>query len=563
MQNNKRKQQSFEYGAIILLCSTILVKIIGAVFKIPLSNLLGEVGRGYFYRAYDIFNPIYTLAMAGLPIAVSKVVAEHFSAGRYKDVRQSLTVTKKIFTITGLIAFVLMLVIVYFLVFLNGNIEQSYSMFIIAPALLFCCVMSAYRGYFEGLRNMYPTAISNIIESLGKLILGLGFAFAIMNVTGGNEALGAAGAMLGIVIGGAASAVFLHCRYKLKGDGITKSEYDSSVQSQDTKTAIKAIIAIAVPVALASLANTVTSFIDVVMVNFQLDNLVDNNADFLRKMYEKSIADYNATRQLNGFLNDDKLSAFLYGVRGNAFTLYNLIPTITSVLGVSALPVVASAWKKNNFASLNKNIESTIKLASIISMPAGIGFIFLGKNIMSLLYSDVASYEIGGPMLQIYGFAAIFAGLAIPLINILQAIGKEKISLLNVAYGAVIKVIVNFIFVSIPQLNVKGAAIGTLASYIIIFFANFFSVIKFTKMKPNVFNIIFKPFFAGVCCGLTTLILNINFLGKFGTVIEIAVSAIVYFIILVLFNTFSPDDVLALPKGEKVLKAFIKFKIIR
>ncbi len=563
MAEKKRKQQSFEYGAIILLCSTILVKVIGAIFKIPLSNLLGEVGRGYFYKAYDIFTPVYTLAMAGLPIAVSRIVAEHYSAGKYNDVRHSLGVTKKIFTVTGLTAFALMVTAVYFFVFLRGNKEQSYSMFVIAPSLFFCCIMSAYRGYFEGLRNMYPTAVSDVIESLGKLILGLGLATLIMKLTDGNEALGAAGAMLGIVIGGVASALFLHLRYKIKGDGITKDELLLAPDHQSTKKAAKAIIAIAIPVALASLANTVTNFVDVIMVNWQLDNLVDTSSGFLRDMYKNAIADYNLGREAGKLLKDSQLSTFLYGVRGNAFTLYNLIPTITSVLGVSALPVVASFWKKRDDASLKRNIESTIKLTAIIAMPAGFGFIALGSEIMKLLYGDVASYEIGGTMLSIYGATAIFAGLAIPMISMLQAIGKEKISLRNVAIGAVFKVVVNFIFVGIPSVNIKGAAIGTFVSYLFIFFANFISLIKYTGIRPNIVKTIVKPFVAAASCGLAAFLLNISSLGSLGTVIRIGFAVVVYLAVLVLLNTFEDDDLLSLPKGKELVKLFRMCKIIR
>ncbi len=563
MHENKRKQQSFEYGAIILLCSTALVKIIGAIFKIPLSNLLGEVGRGYFYKAYDIFTPVYTLAMAGLPIAVSRIVAEHYTAGKYNDVRHSLKVTKKIFTITGLTAFVLMVTLVYVFVFLNGNVKQSYSMFVIAPSLFFCCIMSAYRGYFEGLRNMYPTAISDVLESLGKLILGLGFAAVVMKITDGNEALGAAGAMLGIVVGGMISALFLHLRYKIKGDGITQSELSLAPKSQSTSDTAKAIIAIAIPVALASLANTVSSFVDVILVNWQLGRLTENSAGYLRDIYQNSIADYNSTREIGKHLVNADLPEFLYGVRGNAFTLYNLVPTITSVLGVSALPVIANFWKKKDKNNLKKNIDSTVKLTAIIAMPIGFGFIFLGGNIMSLLYGDVASYEIGGTMLRIYGAAALFAGLAIPMISMLQAIGKEKISLRNVAIGAVLKVIVNLIFVGIPSINVKGAAIGTFASYFFIFCANLLSLIKYTGIVPNIYKAILKPFIAAFACGMITFILDLSSMGNIGTILEIAVAAVVYVVALILLKTFEEDDVLTLPKGDKIAKILKKLKIIR
>lgn len=567
MQENKRKQQSFQYGAIILLCSTLLVKVIGAIFKIPLSRLIGDLGFGYFDSAYQLFTPIYTLAMAGLPIAISRVVAERMQQAKYRDVRKSLKVTKKIFLITGLSGFILMLLLIYpFVHFTDATGKTTYSLFAIAPSLLFCCIMSAYRGYFEGLRNMYPTAASDVIESLGKLILGYGFAYIIMKISG-DVALAAAGAMLGIMVGGAASATFLTLRYKLKGDGITEDELANAPEAQESRAIAKTIIMIAIPVVLASLANSVSSLVDVSMVKWQLTNMMGEFADDIRNMYASSINDYNliqAKNELPSLINDE-IPTFLYGIRGKAFTLYNLVPTITSVLGVSALPVLTSCWAKGNGDKkiVKRNIESTLKFTALISMPAGLGFLFLGSEIMSLMYNTVASVEIGGVMLRIYGLAAMFAGLAIPMISMLQAIGKEKISLRNVAIGAALKVIVNFIFVGIPTINIKGAAIGTFVSYFFIFIANLLSLIKYTGVKPNIYKTILKPFIAALACGLSTVVLNLNSMGKIGTVLEIGVAAVVYLVMLIILNTFEPDDVLSLPKGEKILKVFKKLKVIR
>ena len=191
---NKRKQQSFEYGAIILIVATALVKIIGAIFKIPLSNLIGDLGFGYFSSAYDLFLPIYSLAMAGLPIAVSRIVAENIAVNRFKDVRQTLKIARKAFLVSGIVGFTMMLLLIYpFVKITDPTGKTIYSIFAIAPNLIFCCIMSTYRGYYEGLRNMYPTAFSNVIEALGKLILGYGFAFIVMKLTN-NVAYVASGA---------------------------------------------------------------------------------------------------------------------------------------------------------------------------------------------------------------------------------------------------------------------------------------------------------------------------------------------------------------------------------
>lgn len=566
MPEKKRKQQSFEYGAIILLCSTMLVKIIGAIFKLPLSNLIGDLGFGYFDSAYALFTPIYTLAMAGLPIAISRIVAEHMANARYRDVRKSLKVTRRIFIITGLTGFVVMLLLIYpFVKLTDATGKTIYSLFAIAPALFFCCIMSAYRGYYEGLRNMYPTAASDVIEALGKLILGYGFAYIIMKISG-DVALAAAGAMLGIMIGGMASATFLTLRYKLKGDAITDEELENSPEPQSSRATAKAIIMIAIPVVLASLANSVSSLVDVSMVKWQLKNMMDIHADTIRELYAASISDYNLIQVAKNLpsLTNTEIPTFLYGVRGKAFTLYNLVPTITSVLGVSALPVIASCWAKGKEKDLLKrNIESTMKFTAVIAMPVGMGFVFVGPSIMELMYNTVASVEIGGVMLRIYGATAIFAGLAIPMISMLQAIGKEKISLRNVAIGAVLKVIVNFVAVGIPTINIKGAAIGTLVSYMFIFVANLLSLIKFTGIVPNLYKTLMKPFIAAFLCGASAFFVPIPIDGRLETVLKIAVAAVVYIVVLVALGTLEAEDVLSLPKGEKLLIICKKCRIIR
>lgn len=561
MQGKERKQQSFEYGAIILLCSTLLVKVIGAIFKIPLSNLIGDLGFGFFSSAYDLFTPIYTLAMAGLPIAISRMVAEHMAKENYRDVRKTFKVTSKIFIITGLVAMLLMLC------FTDDFVEKTdptgrttYSIYAIVPALLVCCVTSAFRGYYEGLRNMYPTAFSDVIESLGKLILGYGFAYIVLKTTN-DVAYAAAGAMFGITIGSVAAALFLFIRHKVKGDGITKQELDSSPTPQRTSIIIKSVVIIAVPVVFASLANSFSSLADAFFVKKHLATMMGDHAELIRNMYQNSIADYNMHSATE--LIDKEIPTFLYGIRGKAFTLYNLVPAITSVLGVSALPVLATAWTKKDKSLLKRNIESPLKLTAIISMPIGMGFVFLGDQIMGLIYSTTASVEIGGTILQIYGFAAIFAGISIPMTSMLQSVKKELFAFINIAVGAVIKVAVNYFLVSVPSINIKGAAIGTLACFAYVFIAHFITLIVATKVKPNVWKTILKPLISALACGFSTVVLDLSSMGKIGTILEIGVAAVVYVLVLIILNTFEPEDVISLPKGEKILKVFKKLKIIR
>ena len=223
--------------------------------------------------------------MAGLPIAISRMVAEHMAKENYRDVRKTFKVTSKIFIITGLVAMLLMLC------FTDDFVEKTdptgrttYSIYAIVPALLVCCVTSAFRGYYEGLRNMYPTAFSDVIESLGKLILGYGFAYIVLKTTN-DVAYAAAGAMFGITIGSVAAALFLFIRHKVKGDGITKQELDSSPTPQRTAIIIKSVVIIAVPVVFASLANSFSSLADAFFVKKHLATMMGDHAGLIRNMY--------------------------------------------------------------------------------------------------------------------------------------------------------------------------------------------------------------------------------------------------------------------------------------
>lgn len=559
----KTKQQSFEYGAIVLLISTLLSKIVGAVFKIPLGNLIGDLSFGYFTSAYDLFTPIYGLAMAGLPIAVSRMVAESVAKKEYQNAHAILKIAKKAFLVTGLIAFTAMLLLIYPFVSLTDKSGGSiYSLFVIAPSILFCCITSVYRGYYEGLRNMYPTAFSDVIEALSKLIFGYSLAYIIMRYNGSVE-FAAAGAIMGVTIGTVLASVFLILRHKIGGDGLSEEDLLTSPEPQSNRALLRALFAIAVPVVLSSLATNVSSLIDVSMVKWQLGNIMDSAGDTVKNMYAASIADYNETAKVA--LTDKTIPTFLYGIRGKAFTVYNLIPTISSVLGVSALPVLASVWAsdRDNKIEIKKNINSIIKLTAVIALPAGIGMCVLGGPIMALLYHSVASVEIGGAMLAIFGIAAVFAGVSAPMTSMLQAIGKQLIPVRNIAIGAVVKIVVNFILVGIPEINIHGAPIGTLCSFVFIFVANLLSLIKYSGVRPDFWRVFIKPLLAALSCGAAAYaVSSVLGQGTVNTALAILAAAVVYLAALILLRVFTEEDLLSFPMGKKLAAVAKKLHIV-
>ena len=601
----KRKQQSFLHGAIILVGATALVKVIGAIFKIPLGNLLGGLGMGYFSSAYDLYLPLYALAMGGLPIAVSRMIAERVAEKRYRDVRKTLRIAQRAFLITGLTGFLVMLLCAYPYIKFTGNAGALLSILCITPSLLFCCVMSSYRGYYEGLRNMYPTAISSVIEAMGKLVLGLGFAYMVIlkarseygaagtvfgkivtvpdpstfanneeylkavtsAITDAASPYAAAAAILGITIGTALGAIYLIIRHKMVGDKLSIAELRSAPRPMRNRQTLRIMIAIAIPVVLGSLVTNVASLIDLATVQRRLVDAFNTDPEALLRMYDGLLP--TSVAGLSGDELAKQISVYLYGCyKGFAYSLYNLVPTLTSVLGVSALPALTTAWTERDRLGVKTNVETMVRTTGLIALPAGIGISVLSANILNLLYSSKPNEAaISAPVLAILGVAAVFAGLMAPLANMLQAIGKQNIPVRNIAVGAVLKIVVNFILVGIPSVNVIGAPVGTLCCYFYIFVSNLYCLLKYSHVRMNFMSTLVKPAFAAILCGAAgwavSGLLGWVIPGKIATVAAICAAGIVYVIALLCTRAITREDVAMLPKGQKIAAVLAKRGWIR
>lgn len=584
MSNSKTKQQSFLHGSFILIAATFAAKIISAIYRIPLAHILGPRGMGYFSTAYDLYTPMYSIAMAGLPTAISRMVAEYSARGRYKDVKKTLHIAQAAFLITGGIGFALMLALAFIL---TGNTHFSVfgheftlkalnsgalpGMVCIVPSILFCCIMSAYRGYFEGLGNMTPTGVSEVFEALGKLIFGLTIAAITLSRTN-NTSYAVAGALLGITIGEALSTAYLFIKYKFFDEKSLPSElYESSPEPDRAKRIVKTMIAIAIPVVLGSLVNNITSLIDVAMVQKQLAVAIGKAPDYFAKTFSAFISSETAEMAKEGkhFSLAGDLPNALYGChRGYAFSIYHLIPTLTTTLGISAIPVLARTWTKKDITAVKFNIQTIIRTTAVIVMPCGLGMFAISKGILSLLYSDANAISVAAPNLRVLGICAIFAGINSPVIAMLQAVGKEVVPLKNIAVGAVLKIVTNYILVGTPSINIYGVPIGTTVCYLYIFAANLYCLIRHTGVKLDYYSILIKPLFAGLCSsaaafaayGIVLSALHRNFVA---TAAAIFAAVIVYIIALSVFRVLESEDILTLPKGDKILSICKKIRLVR
>ena len=586
MAEKTRKNQSLLNGALVLSLATLIVKVIGVIYKIPLSNMIGTVGRGYFDSAYNLYVPIYTVSMAGLPVAISNMVSKSLAMGRFRDVKMIRKVAQRLFLVVGIVGTLAMLILAYPYALSAKNMDVLPAVFVITPSIFFCCLMSSYRGYYNGLSNMNPTAISQVFEATGKLIFGLVCAKWVISyglsrfeqgltvfgkeVADKTEALSAiypyaaAGAAAGVTIGTVIGLIYLVILHKIKGDNITKAELANAPKPEETGVVAKRIIKFAIPVALSSLVFSITNLIDSITIQNRLEYMIAGNLDYIRNLY---------STELIGVLDAD-VKNFLYGSYSLSLDFRNLIPSLTMTLGISAIPTLSAAWAVKNKEKIKVSIESVLRVTMLVAMPCGIGMGVLAQPILALFYGkgeSASGVSIAAPVLTAYGFTIFLMALSQPMTNMLQALDKTKVPVISLSVGAIVKLVSNFVFVSIPSLNVNGAVIGTILCYVVIFGISMFALINTTKIRINIVSVFLKPAFSGILCGVaayTSYGLCNRFLPDFSlkSIITLGVGigfgGLVYVISMLLIKGISKDDVVMLPKGEKIAKILAKYGFI-
>ncbi len=565
-------------GALILSIAALIVKALGALFKIPLTNILGGDGMGYFSTAYDLYMPVYVISNAGLPVAIARIVAESASQGRFRDVRKTLKIANTVFLITGTTGFCLMFFGAGFFVRTINNPGAYLAVMAMAPTVFFVCLTSAYKGYYEGLQNMYPTAAAQVVEVVVKLILGLGLSMTLyklgmseFNKSGtvlgtvfdSYEAaelrvlqLAAAGAILGVAFGALGSWLSVYIRHKRRGDSITDEELSLPQDESSARTIFKRIIKVAIPIALGSCVGQLTGVIDLWSVLNRLHFAVDTNFEAMAQLYGAAIPAGKSLESIPNYLNGC--------YKGMAVTLYNLIPTFTVAFGVSALPAITVAWTERNVASLKKNIEAVLRVTMLLVLPAGIGMSVMSNGILTLLFGGKPEEVIvATPLLAILGIAVIFASACSPINSMLQAVGRADLPVKIMAVCASIKLIANYIMVGIPEINIRGAAIGTLVCYVMIMTISLYFLFRITELKINYMTVFIKPLISALLCAGTAYIVSsalcvVAVSQNIATVVGICAGGVVYLAALVLFRGITEEDFKMLPKGEKLAAIYAR-----
>ena len=503
------KKQGFLKGSAILLISTVITKALGLVYRIPLTRLLGGTGMGYFAAAFSVFTPILAVFAAGIPSTLARAAAENYALERFGNLRRTKRVAAAMFCGVSLAASVLVAIAAVPLSkALSGSAGSGVTVMCIAPSLFFCTVISVYRGYYEGLHNMYPTAVSEIIETVFRLVLGLGFAYAVhsycmtgfaktgrcFGVVCENAAQAhqtslvyvAAAAILGTSLSSGIACVYMLIRSRLRGDGITPQMLGKDSVAEPSGRIAKHLLASCMPIAFTALITTFSGMIDMLAVA----PCVSAAMKSCPQAFEK---------YLGGSVSAEMLPNFVYGsFEGLAAAVAGLVPTLTAMLGKSTLPSAAESFAKGDVAAVGASVNKMLTLSAFIAFPSGIGISVFSEDILHLLFGGrTQEIAVAAPCLRVLGAAVVLMSLSLPCFTLLQALGRSRTAVTVMLLGGAVKLCADLVFITTPATSVIGAALADVLSEGFICVCAVRATCRLAKTHIDWKNVFFKPVYCG------------------------------------------------------------------
>ncbi len=527
---NTAKKQNFLQGAAILTFGTILVKLIGALYKIPMNRIIGTEGFGHFNVAYSIYNVLLMISSTGLPIAVSRMISEANTLGQKRQVQKIYKVSLRVFLIIGVICSGAMLIFAPQLANVMRDPDAVYAIGALAPAVLFVCLLCSFRGYFQGQQYMTPTAVSQVIEALCKLVIGLGLVYVILGM-GFGVAEAAGGAILGVTIGTVVAALYLFVVYRKKHVRLTHEDMEGPVKS--TKDTVRQLLTLAVPITIGSAGLQIFNAIDTMIIQGRLQDAIGLTA---------------------------RDATAMFGTYSAAQTFYMLPSALIQPLAISIIPTVTAALTLRNYRKARSAEESAVRMTALIGLPCAAGLSVLASPIQAFAYDyDAQTLSVAGPILALLGIAVIFNCMVTVTNAILQAHGKVNIPIYTTLVGGVVNVVTDYVLIGIGAIHIYGAAIATIAYCAVIMFLNIFAMHRTLDLPPRILRQFVKPMVATALMAVSAYftyegaftLLGSNTLAIFCSV---AVAVAVYFLLVYVMKIVTWEDCQLLPKSRTIAR---------
>ena len=564
------KPNTFFGGAAILAMGILVVKVIGLFYKIPLVNIIGSEGSADFNNAYNIYSVLLTISTAGLPVAVSKMVSEANALGRQNQVHKVFRLSLAAFLTLGVVSFLIM----YFgSEQLAGMMHDSLAaagIRALAPAVICVGCLSAFRGYAQGHGNMTPTAVSQILEALCKLVIGLGLAYWLVRA-GQPSHVAAAGAITGVTVGtilALAYMIFNFVSTRMREEKDTQDAPDSA------RRILSTLMKIAIPITISSSMVGIVTVIDSALVQGQIQKVLISDPDSwalyqqvvdfapleaARDAWQQAVssgAAAEAVSQLYGAveLAAENISRSLYGNYSGALTIYNLPLSLMAAITASVIAAVSAALARRDRRGAARITGSALRITALLAFPMGVGLFVLGTPIIRLIFPELDA-SVAGPLLSTLGIASIFVCLMLVCNSVLQAHGFINLPVVIMALGGVVKIVTNYNLVAVPTIGISGAPVGNVLCFGLCMVLDLVVIARVIHGRPDYLPLLSKllSYEEVTQAGET-----IQTLGKTGNGIAvmgaILIAVIIYAVLVVALRAISREDLSLMPKGDKIAK---------
>lgn len=530
-------------GAFILVLANFIVKVIGIFYKIPITNMAGPLAMSYFNSAFEVQQVLLTVSIS-LPLAVSKMVAESAARGRGDEVRRIFRVTLVTFTCVGLLCTGIFILGAPAFAAASISVKAQYAMIALAPSLFLYAIAATFRGLYQGLGNMLPTAATQITEALTKLGFGVLLTYFAVRAGMGPEYVATA-AISGTTISIVFSILILIPLYFLPRTRQSMKAIPSGGECDPPFKLLRRLLAITIPVTLSSLIVNLTSFLDLFCINDRLQ--------FIGMTEEAANTAYG-------------------GYKSYAQLLFNLPPSLIASVGLGIVPAIAAAHVSRKFERRNEIMNSAFRIVILLALPCAAGLTFLADPILHMLFRNPTfadQVDAAVPLMRMLGVASLWACVASVTTSCLQGINKLRYPLISLGIGGALKLICNFTLVGIPDIGINGAPIGTNLCYIAIILSNTLMLRRHTELHFDVSSTFIKPLAAGLLMGGFSLgsywVLHtcIGIGLTVSCLASILLSALFYGACLVLLRCLTAEDLALLPKGERIAAALRARRIIK
>ncbi len=532
------KKESFMQGVFAMMFSQILIKLLGLVYRMYLTNRegFGDKGNAIYSSGFYIYSLLLTLSSVGVPNAISKLVSERIAIGDNKGANR---IFKIAFFVFGLLGFIGTMILFFGANYIANVIlkipEAEMTLVALSPSIFFVSLICVIRGYFNGNGTLKVTANSQTLEQIFKTVFTIILVELVVIVTGINTDIMAAGANLATTVATIGSFIYLFVFYK-NNRTMNVNAINVITKRESIFSVIRKILYVSVPISLSAILSSINKNIDSTTV----------------------------VRGLSSFMSEQE-AKIQYGILSGKVDILTSLPLSFNIAFATALvPALSYAKAKKDMSTANKRVAFSILVTILIGLPCTFGMYIFAEPILKLLFPAQSS---GAMLLQVSSIAIIFTVLAQTINGALQGIGKVMVPAIAFSVGVFVKFILNITLIKVPKFGVNGAAIGTIACNAIACIIGFYVLNKNMNIKFSIFKYIIKPIIAtiimSICSYAIYLVICSIISQKIATIIAIVIAIIIYILAVIALRIFTKEEICMLPGGQKIYKILEKFGIYK